>query len=747
MVGRKLFESEPSEENRQLLVDAVSFRARELRQQGKFVDASVSLTSIARLKGMTPENVLPLSREVARCGDYAGAMELLKSTPPTEDRPQLEKTITQYAVDVALCQQKHGREHLPEDLHEDFDRILHAFEHSSNGEDDQAIEQLKGIGLRSPFLEWKLLLRGLLAYYQGEDVRAVENWERLADDRIPARLIAALRSGLDSAYRERQSPEARNALQNAFRRLQGISIDGDLAEIQELIGSGAMASVILQRAERIVPALKQQQPELVPRLANCLYWVLIQLGEEHDTRRYLHLFGPPQDDPSLHRLNAIAFENYGNLEEAHTRWQSYEKEIATQPDVWPGEQADRARALIWLRMGINAVNQPDLDDLPSLGFGFDLPVPRKLNPGAEKCFEESLKLAPESAAAHQALLSYYRSENFPTKALKVARDLAKLQPDRPQVMEQLGELLLETGKGKEAIKVYQQAYQRNPMDPNVRLRLSTAHLIHARNQAEIGKFDEAREGYQTARQLSEHDPSGILCKWAACEIKAGDEARGEELLQEALQHKGSELAVTYSILIETIRLKLKHAYKKRFNDDLNEGLAKEPTAEAVVSLTETTAVHQAANISYVGQKTHRTKVMKYVNRALDSVKFEEAQLERLCGALLRMEEYKKTKAATDLGSRQFPQNPLFLLLSVENEINRGPMSFSPFHIGNQISRAERLLQNQPNHPRREELLARIIEIKDLVDRAMPFSRIFGSSFFDPFDDFGEDDDFEDPIDF
>ena len=40
------------------------------------------------------------------------------------------------------------------------------------------------------FLASVVLLRGLLAYYQEDDVRALENWQRLHPERLPFRLAA-----------------------------------------------------------------------------------------------------------------------------------------------------------------------------------------------------------------------------------------------------------------------------------------------------------------------------------------------------------------------------------------------------------------------------------------------------------------------------------------------------------------------------------------------------------------------------
>src|SRR5262249_56926659 len=82
-----------------------------------------------------------------------------------------------------------------------------AFRQSAAGLDDAARETLQGIGLSSPFLDWKLLVRGLLAYYQNDDARAAENWSRLDPERLPAQLAAPLRYAADAEFRKAQPPE------------------------------------------------------------------------------------------------------------------------------------------------------------------------------------------------------------------------------------------------------------------------------------------------------------------------------------------------------------------------------------------------------------------------------------------------------------------------------------------------------------------------------------------------------------
>src|SRR5207248_3764443 len=113
---------------------------------------------------------------------------------------------------------------LPAEFHAALNHVLAAFAHYSAGEDEAARERLQAIGLQSPFLEWKLLLRGLMAYSARDDARALENWQRLTADRLPARLAAPLRAALDPAYRQAQPPATQALLLQAADRLQGVEV-------------------------------------------------------------------------------------------------------------------------------------------------------------------------------------------------------------------------------------------------------------------------------------------------------------------------------------------------------------------------------------------------------------------------------------------------------------------------------------------------------------------------------------------
>src|SRR5262249_9943112 len=155
-----------------------------------------------------------------------------------------------------------------------------------------------------------------------------------------------------------------------------------------------------------LPALRQQAPDLVPRLASCFYWAIVNVGSPSDVPRYLTAFGPPPDDPKCQRMSALACERYHDLEEANRFWQQYEQTLAENTANWPGETGRRARALVWLRMGRNAASVPDLDAIPKMPeFLRNHPDrPKPFKPAADKCYLNSINLAPDLLAAHEVLV-------------------------------------------------------------------------------------------------------------------------------------------------------------------------------------------------------------------------------------------------------------------------------------------------------------------------------------------------------
>ena len=521
-----------------------------------------------------------------------------------------------------------------------------------------------------------------------------------------------------------------------------------LRTVQAALGDQDSLARAFRLAEGLLPVLRQQSPQLAARLAACYYWAIITTGSPDDVPRYGKVFGAPPNDPGFSRLRALAFENVHELAEAHKEWQKFEKSVANHPEAWPTGQAQRVRALVWSHMGTNAAAQPDFDnpDLPP--FLRNHPSrPQPLKPTAEQCFEQSLKLAPDALETHEKLVDLYRDRRKPKKAEEAARRLLARFPDHVPTMNVLADLRMEARDYAEGVALLERASRLNPLDRTLRRRLGSAHVFHARAHAEAGHFDEARAEYRSALALAEgRDNSSVYCKWAACEFKAGDAARAEELLGQALADVGSRLAVAYSMLIEVIRLRLTKL-KKRFNDEFNALLAQPADGASAAAVADTAASHKAAGVTYHGQKTHEKKVLGYVQKALHA-DLTEQQLDRVCSSLVTLEQQKLLHQYASRGRTRFPESPYFPFYEAESYILRGPYGCPGYQVRELLGEVRRLAQDLPPDPRRDALLEVVRRREEMVGALGglggfsfgPFGDPFGEMFFDDDED---DDEFDD----
>lgn len=739
-LAKQLWKQEQTPAHQALLRQVYLARAQQLRLQGYARDAGTVLEAALHFDHQDPAWLEKLAEELAACGQVRQALTLADRLPP--ESPARGRLLT-LAADAAVRAGAAGRNTLPESLQGPFDLILTAFRQLESGQDEQARQTLQGIGLQSPFLEWKLLLRGLSAYYQKEDARALENWQRLQPERLPARLAAPLRFLIDPAYRVAQSPAAQAALQKQADRLQNQGLVQPLRAVQAALANPEHLPQAFRLAENALPALRQQMPHLVPRLAACFYWNIVEYGGPDDLPRYRRLFGEPADDPGLHRLRALGCDQHHESTLAHQAWQDFEKAVAGNPTAWPGDQANRARALVWSHMGDNAAAIPNPEKLKQLPpFLRDHPsFPKPLKPSAETCYRRSLELAPDLLEAYEALFDCYRQDHRDDKAEEVARQALARFPQHLATLQALAELRMNHRDYADALNLFQQALKVNPLDRNLRSQVGTAHTFNARAFAEAGRFEEARAQYQAALAYDDrHQPSSVYCKWAACEFKAGDAARAEELLQQALAGAGNNyLAIAYSMLIEAIRLKLPRPLKTRFDKEFVAALAEPPTASGAVAIGDTAAVHQLAGVTYFGQKTHEKKVLAYLEKA-KKTPFTEIELERICESLLALGATKQLRAYTAMGQRRFPNNPRFPFLEAESYISLGPDKSPPWKVNPLLEKASRLAGAMPPDDKQKEFLETIHHRQQLMGLFDPFSsmNLFGGMFGSPFGDGGDD---------
>jgi tetratricopeptide (TPR) repeat protein len=735
-LAKVLFHQEPTPEHRELVRRAYLDRGRELRERGAGRDSLIVLKAAADSQGDDPAWLVRLAEQLILSGGIAEALALLTRVTDDAAKDRLLGPI----ADAALRQGGAGRALLPEAAWQaDFDRVVQAFALSEAGQDDAAREVLAGLGLRSPFLEWKLLIRGLLAYYAGDDVRALENWQRLSNDRLPAHLAAPLRQAIDPAFRAAQPAASQAALKQQFDRLQGAPLATQLRGLLAALSDNENLAPAFRQAEALLPELRRTAPALAERLARVFYWAITETGPD-DVARYQRVFGKPTLDPRFSRLRGLAYDRGGELHGAHEHWQKYEQDVAADPSHWPDGQAARARALVWMHMGRNAAKIPGAAKMARMPRHLrDLPGARQLRPSAEQCFQRAAELAPDLLEPYQALFDYHRAEGHDEKAAAAARRLLNHFPDHVPTLEALGDLSTHNDEQAEALALYKRALSGNPLDRRLRSKVMAAHLGCARILATAKSFEPARQEIQAALALEGGVADLVLlCRAAAVELKAGDEARAEDLLTQARQRGPGEL-VSYRMLTEVARLKLPKSLKTRFEGEFAAVLTGPPSGAVAARLLDTTAALSEA-APYVGQKTHQKKVLTYLERA-KKADFAEDELKLTCTALLHLEAVRLAQYYVNRGRDEFPKNPHFPYLAAMLHFRKGREDLHVWAVRPLLQEAERLARALPPTPELKKMLDDVGARLQALGALNPFGTGFFEDFFGFDDEDDEDDDF------
>jgi tetratricopeptide (TPR) repeat protein len=532
-----------------------------------------------------------------------------------------------------------ARDRLPESLRATFDAVCDAFTLYESGHDGAAREKLQVVGLSSPFLDWKLLLRGLISHAAGDDARALDNWSRLADGRLAARLVAPMRFALEPAFRTTHPPAAQTTLQRQGDRLVGGLAPG-LRALQGLLARGRLANAFHQ-AEVVLPELKRDLPHAVGRLGDCFRAAIVAAGKPEDIDHYVRVFGAPTDDPTLARLGALASEEHHAWSTAHKLWQRFEQSIIDNP-AWPAADRDRARALIWCRMGRNA------EEMARAG--------RRLQPNAEACFKLAIQIAPDLLEPYEQSFLMLRDRNRITQAVAAGKRLLKRFPEHGKALEAMAELSQGRGDTAAAIEYARQALNANPLDARLRNLLADGTRTRARAQAALGNLAAAAADLLEALRLRDGRPDvGLLAQAAAVAFKAGDAETAEGHVRAAWAV--APAAAAYALSIEVTRLKLPKPLKQRFDTEFAATLASPPTGPAAVALA-TGFADQSRQGNYAGQKAHEKKVQAFVEAAV-MAEPSESDLVRLCERCRDLAWMRLLKKTASRGQKRFPANPFF----------------------------------------------------------------------------------------
>ena len=728
-LAHSLYKSDPSPGYLNLLRTTLLTSAKHHAEQDRAQSVERLLAELTAVSYTGPVATLEFAKIHARAGNTRKAQELAASL----NDPAALIAVQNELADRAL--RKRVKDGLPPELHAGYEAILTGFTKYESGDDDGAKTALETIGLRSPFVEWKLLLRGLTAYTAGDDARAIENFSRLNADRLPYRFAAPIRTQIDARFRKAQFPDVASQLDTQFRGLAGpgMALSDALRELRSNMARKRKVSEQFPRLEAVLRQLRTQSPSLEPLLARAMYREIAHHGAQDDLQRYKKLFGAPADDPAFHRIEAMGFEKSGMMPEANRHWGAYEAWLATNPTGWPVEVAKRARAIILNQMAENAMTDVDMPDELADAFsmlfgrrGGPLPLsaaPKKtLDP--LPLLNKAIELAPDWDAPAKELVARLLDDDKLDEADRVVRRLLEANPTAVEVIPMLAEALAKAGRATEALDYRLKALAANPLDQMLRITAACAYLGQARRQMIGGELPAALATLESGAELCrEFGPAVFLSLQSTIARKQKRIDDADHLQAEAIATPHRRLAALLSLAADAGLAKLPPKQKKPLDDALS--AAWKAPALPLEAQYMYAVWHQYASegVDYRGHKTQVSKIHTLMVASVTADAPEKDFEALISGTVVRQDWKLALKLAPKLQSR-FSKNPVFPMMFAQAEIGKAGNGRVPYHRVQTLLLLARRLAEASQDPRHKSLTEVIAEMEKTVDGPNEFLRNF-----------------------
>jgi tetratricopeptide (TPR) repeat protein len=544
------------------------------------------------------------------------ALELQKKL----DSPDALDRLTRQAADQAVLRPDRASAAPPE-IRDGAARVRSVLESLTKATADAAtaaLDGLRDVSRNSPFADWRLFARGLVAFRRRDDVEARANWDRLDPDRAASRIARGLSAATDSTLRDGKPSPKVEALE---RRAFGEPILGPLRELGDLAAQGLWPEAI-RRLAAVRLALRRLDPRLAVRLTEALYPLVLNeatgLGYQAGQnllKAFTKAAEPLPVDARWNRLWALAWESpQGHPEEARPFWKRYLDDLDASPAIRADERPI-AKAIVLAHEGREWLNLAlDLEDEePRRVVDEEATDARRT---AVSLLQESLKLFPSRRETYRTLMEVYETSDQPEKAAEVAGRVLEALPEDFEALDFLGQHHYRRGEPDRALEYAIRARKLKPLDRDVLMNEVGSRVALSRRLALEGRYDEARAELAITAELNPESVGRPLsaARRACLEIKAGATEAAKAIIDEALGQLPEPAPLWLAMAIEARRIKLPQA-----EIDHREGLWRKAVAgkvrgETAGELAGIAVPFQAKGISYPGCEEHTEQVMDYIRR-------------------------------------------------------------------------------------------------------------------------------------
>lgn len=576
-------------------------------------------------------------------------------------------------------------------------------------QEEKAAEILQPIGLRSPYRDWKLLIKGLAAFYQRRDQEALNILNHIPKNSSIAGIIPFFKSIIEPTYPNSLMPGEEVSF---YEKIMGNQA-GVLYLSQSFIRASQMNNTkemlkILRKCADFLPSDKDKE-----MLKQSSFNVLFHSSKTgipvtNLIKFYSSLWDEPLTSFEESRISALIYEARHEIGQANRLWEDCLVEIkqSRAKRYFPTRnESNSAIAQILRRMAKNDRKNTD-NSTNFFNILFDF------NEDNESEFIsyliESLKYDPLDAETYEKIIAFYQQNEQDQQVSKWTEKFLKVFPDNIDTILSAATMAFQKKNFQKSLSLLDKALMYDPLNRKARELKISIHLSSAQKRMAQKKSILAGKDFKLASSLLTQTmrPGKVHIIWGVAEIALGDKEKGRILLQEGVQLAGEDVAAYFHIILE--------AASKRIPDNndlialhrktLEEKLQIQPTPEKVKALVHLPAVIFEGNKeTYPSIRKKMQIIGAYLEKAIHHCRLSEDDLADISHYLAIARLYPLLVQYAKEGIKRFKGNPRFYFFSLIGQM-KGGANNNHFELQKKVDKIHTLCMEQGDYQTRDELL-------------------------------------------
>jgi tetratricopeptide (TPR) repeat protein len=399
----------------------------------------------------------------------------------------------------------------------------------------QAQELLRPVPRGSLFAAWKMLVKGMIAFYAGDSEKAETLFGQLPPHGVASRAADAFRLFLGSDYAQKLNESARlQAAKGACSLLKTTNFAPFLLRADHAWRAARHGDSYKEM--RQAPSFPSELPDAAGALSDFYFKAPFAMQEEVQGK-YLdwferianaNRFKNDQEARLTFRMLGCTDPFFGELEHF---WRSFLQFSA---------QDDPLRAKIAAMVLEHVGTSYSQFDGANPFFATEEDDSLEGAESAIRLFEESISSDPSNLSAYLKLLDVYQATKQENDRNRLLNRMAELFPKDKTVLLRAGRESLDRSSYSKAIEYLERAHSLDALDTEVLETLVSAYARLGRQHYENNRLNEGRHTFDLARRHAIRDKTDIIRGFdflqalqAVFELASGDKRMGTKLMTEA----------------------------------------------------------------------------------------------------------------------------------------------------------------------------------------------------------------------